>query len=551
MTRWLLRLLILVGVCCGLMLAVGLVAKSLVGGSGKAALLSSLGKAMGVPVSVESADFDLGQWFRLQPAISLENVSIGNPPGFRGKYLLEARKMSAQVLLMPLLQKKIEVHVIRVEQPRILVETNAQDVTNVQAFVRGLSTPSGSKAHGEAEAVSEQGRDAGLAIDALYVTAGRLVSPEAKASDIDLSLLDFSTDRTCRVAMTARLFGGGNSRLQVEGRAGPFAPDSLPLDGVLSATIAPGEIPAAEREKQFGKFLGAPGAKARVKLQATVKGDLYRTLSGPARLTLSDILIGKDAKHVLALAGEAPVAFSGAGLMSTPRYDIKITGGKLRLSQGEWSGDAEIQVHGATTSGHSRGKIRNVEINELVSSLTPANEKIYGLVEIPSYSLQFAGKNADEMLSSLNGSGKLSLTQGRIAALDLLASIQRALEQSQPETEGAKGSTAFATLTSDLNVGQSRLDVSGLVVDGPATHFTGKGTIGFNEALHFDLDVRVSGGVAGLVNRISHRDAQAEAIVPVVVQGTVNSPIVRPSVSKLATGVATGLIDSFLKKAIK
>src|SRR5690349_17738569 len=136
MKRWLVRLLVVVVALFGLILAAGLVARSVVSGSSQYGLAASLSESLGVPVTVGSANFDLVQWFLLRPAIALEDIAIGNPPGFHSPYLLEAKKLSAQVALLPLLHKTIEVHSIVIDQPRITAETNAQGTSNIEALLR-------------------------------------------------------------------------------------------------------------------------------------------------------------------------------------------------------------------------------------------------------------------------------------------------------------------------------------------------------------------------------------------------------------------------------
>src|SRR5690348_1067908 len=109
MRRWPIVLLIVLVIGCGLMLVAGLVLQSLVGGSAKDRLVTSLGQSMGVPVSVASASFELSQWFRFRPSVALQDVVVGNPPGFRSKDLFEAKRISVQVALGPLLHKAIDV----------------------------------------------------------------------------------------------------------------------------------------------------------------------------------------------------------------------------------------------------------------------------------------------------------------------------------------------------------------------------------------------------------------------------------------------------------
>jgi len=308
-------------------------------------------------------------------------------------------------------------------------------------------------------------------------------------------------------------------------------------------------IPEAMRREQFGKLLASPGSSAKANIEATVKGDLYGTLSGPAKLVLTSIKIGPDDSHALPLSGETNATIAVAGVMSSPRFDLKVPDARLQFGKGEWTGGAEFQSHGEATSGGVHGAVRNVDINELLSSFTSASGKIYGLLAIPSFDLQFAGKNAGEMRNSLHGNGKLSVTQGKLGALDLLASIERALGQVNQDTEGAKGTTAFNTLSADLTIGHAQIEVANLLLDGPALKAEGNGVIGFDQALNFNLVTHVSGNLARLVNTATFQQTSSgTSDLPLTVTGTTEAPRVRPNIKKVAPQVVKGLVDSFLKK---
>jgi len=278
------------------------------------------------------------------------------------------------------------------------------------------------------------------------------------------------------------------------------------------------------------------------------KASLAATLSGAGRLALANILVGKDARHVLGLSGDAPLTVSCARLLSDPSFRIQVAEARPRLGEGQWSGAGELEARGNLIRGHGKGSLRSVEVSQILSSLTAANEKMFGVLEAPSYSIQFAGRNAVELRDSLNGSGRMAITKGRIPALDLLASIRRALEGSQQETPGAQGSTPFSSFAADLQVGQRRLDLSGIALDSPALGLTGQGSVGFDGALSFNLETPVSGQLAALVTRVVPVSPGAEAKLPVVVSGTLDSPKVRPNVRALAGRGVRGLVESFLKK---
>jgi len=545
MKRGLIRLLIVIACVLGLILASGFVASSLVSGSGKQMVVASLASSLGVPVTVGEANFDLVQWFLLRPAIAIHDIAIGNPPGYHSQHLLEASKLSAQVALLPLLHKSVEVHSIEIERPRIFAETNAQGISNIEALLRKAR---GKPASGPASTGSGS---TSIVVDEFSLTSGEVAWAEPgragenfNISGIDIHMQDLAIDRPCRLQFGAQFFGGSVSRIRLAAQAGPFTADALPLSGTVSLTIAPAEIPAALRRAQFGDLLAAPGKAAKVSIEATVRGDVYQRLTGPAKLVLKDVLIGKDEKHVLPLAGDAPVTFTATKLMSSPAFQLNIANARLKLGKGEWLGDAELQLHGTATSGRTSGKLQNVDINELVSSVTSANGKIYGVLEIPSYSLQFAGNNAQQARNSLHGAGKLSVTQGRIAALDLLDKIEH------PERMLSKqGDTPFTTLAANLAIGQEKLNLDGIALDSPALRLTGQGYIGFDQALNLALAAHLSGGASTLVTRTG-AGGQGGGI-PLTVTGTVESPQVRPAVGKMVESVAGGLLDSFFKKKSK
>ena len=530
------------------MLASGLVLKMLVSGSAKDTLAASLSEKLGAQVTVASAGFDLMQWFRLQPAVTLESVVIANPAGFGPRPLIEAKGISAQVALLPLLQKRIQVHSIIINNPRFQLDTNTRGVTNLDVVIKNLSGQPASTSSGSGPAFE---------VAKLSINNGVLATTgETKpvASDIDIRVHDFSGDRSCRLEVSLTLFGGSNSRLKIDAHAGPFSADSIPMDGTLNLVIAPAEIPQDVRVKEFGVLLGAPGDKARMTLDATIKGDLYRTLNAPAKLTLAGFLVGSG-KHVMPLSGEFPATLTASNLMAESQIQVAVKAARLKVSKGEWSGDVDLRIRGPLTSGSSQGSIRNVDLDEFLSALTTAEGKMQGIAELSPYSLQFSGKNATEVRGSLRGTAKLAVTQGRIAALDLLASIEKTvgmLQQAPQGADAAKGTTPFTRLGANILVGESKMQINDLVLEGPTLGATGNGVIGFDHSLNFDLVAKVSGNTASLVNRVAFNSQSSDASVPLTVTGTVDAPRVRPNVGKVVKEQVTkqvkGLVDSLFNR---
>ncbi len=547
MKRILTWLAAVAAILLALVAGIGVAARSLVSGAGKDSLVRALEARLGVPVTVAGAELDLEQLFRLRPAILLKGISAGNPPGFRGKHFLEADSVSVQLELMPLFRNRLLIQSISVERPRVVVERGPGGVTNLERLLKppvpaasGVSSSKGDSAAGPTR----------FAVEELTVRSAEIELPGATTlSDLNLRLLDFDGD-SCRIEAATRLFGGG-SNLSLQGRIGPSGPASLPLDGKLLMAIVPDEIPAAVRERAFGKLFAAPGAKARVTLDTEIKGDVHGTLSGPANLTIANLLIGKDKAHVMPLSGKAPLTFSVERPASTPAFHVRMAGANLKLGKGEWSGGLDLRIRGGVTTGTSTGKIRNVEIDEFLNSLTEPNDKVSGILEVSSYSLRFSGSDAAAIQNSLNGTARFAVAQGRFAALDFSTSIQRALnvasallQPQSPVAQPAAGSTAFTTLSGDMKIGSARIQLDSINLESPSLGLTGRGSIGFDHTLQFALVARMRSGLADVVTRLTGREDISRTGIPVELTGTIEQPRIRPSAGKLTPGTMNDAVDS-------
>ena len=88
--------LLVVGAYLVLMLGSGLVIQFAVSGSASETIRAQLEENILVPISLGAGDFDLWQWLLLRPAISLADISIGNPGGFIAPNIFEADAVAAQ-----------------------------------------------------------------------------------------------------------------------------------------------------------------------------------------------------------------------------------------------------------------------------------------------------------------------------------------------------------------------------------------------------------------------------------------------------------------------
>ena len=168
----------------------------------------------------------------------------------------------------------------------------------------------------------------------------------------------------------------------------------------------------------------------------------------------------------------------------------------------------------------------NVTAQPLLAGLTGLG----GLTGTGSFSadLSAEGQTQEEMIGTLKGSAKLSLTDGAIANSDLAALLATVGEKILDGWPAAAGATAFKTLTGEVAVADGEASIKSLAMVTP------------------DMDVTVTGAV-DLLRRavdiaiVAFKGTEPVLPVPVVVKGFWDKPRIYPDVQDILKDPAAGL----------
>jgi hypothetical protein len=544
----------------GLMLASGFAIKAVLSGSRIQKLFRSLNERAPVTIAAQEGSFDLKQWFLFRPVVTLDGLSVANPPGFSTQPLLTARQVVAQVALLSIFEKDFEIVRVSLSAPTVNVETNARGDTNASVLLAGLAKGGGSKGGGPGGDSSRDSRpkSGGVAVRSFSITSGAIRYAGATAGegftirDIELSLTDFSADSTCRFKFGAALFGGRSSRVGFDGRMGPIKADSLPAGGDLTVVLAPAEFPPAFRKTYFGDLLSDPGSGSKAAFRASLQGDFAGTLSGDGTLELAGFELGPPGGKRLALRGQAPLRIAIREAMKSPSFELRTRGASLTLGQGQWKGSVETRFDGSRIQGQSSGSISGVRIEELLQTFTTTKNAVSGMAEIPEYNLRFAGKDANQIRGSLAGEGKIKLQQGRVALFDLLGTIESKIKNVLGGETTASGATDFIGFDSRFEIRNGQLLLSDILLKSPSSAVSGQGRVGFDHSLEFGLITDITGSLASRLGAKPDASGRAQLRVPVKVRGTLESAKVYPDVASMAKAQAIkkvkGLLDSFFNK---
>ncbi len=79
--------------------------------------------------------------FSLQPTLTVEGVSLANPPGFSRPQMATLKALDLKLALWPLLSRRVEIIRLDLVQPDILLEINAKGQSNWQFTPAPGATP--------------------------------------------------------------------------------------------------------------------------------------------------------------------------------------------------------------------------------------------------------------------------------------------------------------------------------------------------------------------------------------------------------------------------
>jgi len=246
--------------------------------------------------------------------VSLSDLHLGNPPGFKEKDFLTVKSFEVRVKLLPLLSKDIQVKRFILEEPRIVLEKNKEGRANWQGL--GKAAPEVA-AKRPKEKAPEPKPEEGLPIKTL--TVGEFAVTEGSAlwidqikgerkeiSDVNVRLKDVSLDRPIHLAFSARLDG---KPLSLEGDVGPIGKD--PGKGTISLNLS---------------------IKALEQLDMSLKGKVVDAVSRSAFDLAVAVSPFSPRKLVEALGEKFPVATADPEALNRVAFKAKLSGNPQAVS---------------------------------------------------------------------------------------------------------------------------------------------------------------------------------------------------------------------------
>lgn len=542
--------LALIGLYLVLMLGSGLAIRALLSTSLGDRIREAAQRSLPVEVTLSGGSLALGQWMLFRPALALYDLRVGNPSGYGDGPLLSADRVFARAGLLDLLQGQTRVSVIEIDAPVLQVQTDQSGRTNIDALLKALQSPKSAQSAADADEAAME-----LSIASLSIRDGRVVysspgEPDFVATGLNLHARNISREQAFDFTAQLALFEEQAIKIAFDGVVGPIAPGSLPAQGTFKVDGALGRIPADFRRRTLGAFLEDPGANSAARIGVKLEGDLLGAVSGAGSVDLEDIRLGHAGDVQFPLSGQSELLLTLLNPIANPVFHLIMPEASLAFGLGRWQGGVEVQYDGTTLSGKSTGAIDGVDINQMLTAFTESGGVAFGNLKLPRYEVRFSGRDSEQLFNSLQGGGRIELTDGRFEIFDTLQTIQGHAQKLISGESAASGSTSFVEFSSDLAVHDQRVEMTGIDLRGETLRIDGDGFFGFDQSLRLDLRSAVDGALAQLLG--GRRDASGVAwvVVPLRVRGSISKPSVTPDLGRLvrdeALRRAGGLLDSLI-----
>jgi AsmA family protein len=479
----------------------------------------------------------------LEPRLVIDEVSLGNAPWGKERQMLSAKRVEAQVALLPLLQRRFDIVRFKLVEPTIALETNADGRGNWEF---GAPPPGAAAPAPPTGAPSLQT----LGIGDLVIERGTMTYRDGATGNVTRIAIDELTvhARDPASPVSARFRGKVDDlALALEGNFGPL--DQLvqrrwpypiavrgAVDGQQAAVST--KVQVVEKGLQLGDLdlaLGSTKAAGQVTVETGGARPKLLAKLDVATLSLADLPLAKGAPAAAAPAASAPPSrylfpdtpvpltalrsFDADGdiaigrlLLAEGRHVDKIVArftlvnGRLEapaLEASAFGGSAKARLVLDASAGHEptiavHGNAQNVDVGSLLAAFGDVRDVKGGKTAI-TFDVSTHGNSPHQWMAGATGNvtasvGPASLSNTKLNLDSTLARLGDAVNpfrKSDPTTE-----VECVGIRLPLRDGVARLDRS-IALETRKIGVIASGTLDFrNETLDLSFNPRVRQGIA-------------------------------------------------------
>ena len=452
---------------------------------------------------VQLRDIRLTIWPRIGARVT--GFAVLDDPAFGSGSFTSLASLDVAVKLRPLLGGKVEVEEITLLNPVITVIKNKNGVLNVSTVGRaGVELP---KTPSRAPIPSTEGPLkilALLAVDRVSIAGGTLTYRDLSAAKpTEYILQDMEI-----LLQSVRL--GQTPKLHVGMVAQPFI---LPvrLDGTFGPLKESTDIDAIDLQLALGKTdFTITGKTVGRNTSLNISAPVINTANLPVALPLQKPVDVKNLQIAAEIQGQ----------------DVLLQNCSFQLFDGQVTAQGRITSSFETPPFTGKMTIQGMQLGPALNSLAATQMSISGTTGA-DLAVQGRGLSMPDLTKSLEGTGHMVVTEGRIEGVDLLQEAISILKVVGISLDNAKA-TAFSTMETDLAIKQGIIHVQRFLMDSHDFQARGGGTIGSDQTLNLIVNLNLP---QDLSQKIAHSSPAAKFAMKegrlslhLVIAGTAQEP---------------------------
>ena len=452
---------------------------------------------------VQLQDIRLTIWPRIGARVA--GFAVLDDPAFGSHPFTSLTSLDVGVKLMPLLSGTVEVEEITLRNPVITVIKNKNGVLNVSTIGRtGVGLP---KTPSRAPIPSTEGPLkilALLAVDRISIAGGKLTYRDLSAPEpTEYILQDMEL-----LLQSVRL--GQSPRLHVGMLVQPF---NLPvrLDGTFGPLKESTDIEAINLQLALGKTdITIAGKIVGQNATVNISAPVINTANLPMTLPLNKPVGIKDLRIAAEVKGQ----------------EAKLNALSFQLFDGQVKGQGKLTAGSDAPPFNIALMIQGMQLGPALNAVAATQVSISGTAGA-DLGVQGRGLSMPDLTKSLEGTGHVAVTDGKIEGVNLLQEAISILKVAGISLDNAKA-TAFSTIETDLVIKHGAVHVQRLLMDSHDFQATGGGTIGFDQTLNLSVNLSLSQDFS---QKIAHSSPatklamkEGRLSLPLVITGTAQAP---------------------------
>jgi AsmA protein len=490
------------------------------------------------------------------PGVGLvvEDLHIGNPPGFPQGDVVSAGEIRVNLEIGPLLHSMIHLNSLELVSPKVTLVTDDHGKNNYTftSSTPGQETPPKAANRGATAKTDEASSGVSLdRIDSLLLTGAEVsletivrgqVEPSADVKGINVTMHNFvlspialhDWQADSKLSGVTLALGGWSAPIAF--RLGQLQLADGKLDAQFVADLAKasdikGTLNVPDIVHPHANFEMSASELDIDKLMAAVGGEPSGPSSQPTKAAdpppsgPSD-LVARGHINVEKITTK-PYAVGPANV------EIRIYTDRAELwpiSIGMYGGTLQISSRVDRAASPPRFtatvQMRNLDVAKVLDVSPAARGKMGGIGELD---LNLLGGLSDAWKKTLSGTGKFAVRNGHLPGVNLAGAAQ-----SVAKIAGVGGDTPFTVLEGDITIAEQRVSSKQIHLDSAVGTVDLRGSVGLDGSLDYLGQVVVSPGAvagSGIVGSIVGgllSSRVSKITVPIALGGTIESPKVQP-----------------------